>query len=85
MKSPKRVIDVVAERLLKYMGEQNLSQYSLAQKSSLPFSTVKSIMQRKGKGIELKTMILLANGLGMTPSEFVNDPSFLVQNLDVEE
>ena len=80
----KRVIDVVIDRLHKYMGEQNLTQYALAQRSNLPFSTVKSIMQRKTKGVELKTIILLASGLGVTPSEFINDKTFLAANLDLE-
>ena len=79
--SAKRVIDAVADKLLKYMGEQGLTQYKLAKLSNLPFGTVKTIMQRRTRGIELKTLILLANGLGVTPSEFINDCSFLAENL----
>ena len=82
--SMNRVIDVVINRLLKYMGEQKLSQYALAQRSNLPLSTVKSIMQHRTKGIELKTIIMFASGLGVTPNEFLDDPSFLAQNLDLE-
>ena len=80
----KQVIDVVVARLCRYMGEQDLTQYALAKKSNLPFSTVKSIMQGKTKGVELKTIILLSSGLGITPSEFINDSCFLAQNLDLE-
>ena len=85
MNNPKTklVIDVVIERLCKYMGEQSLTQYRIAQQSNLPLSTVKSIMQRRAKGVELNTIILLANGLGITPSEFINDPSFWADNLDL--
>ena len=80
----KNLNDVVVERLCKYMGEQNLTQYRLAQLSGIPFPTIKSIMQRRTKGISLKTIILLSNGLGITPSEFLNDNSFLADNLDLE-
>ena len=80
----KNLNDVVVERLCKYMGEQNLTQYRLAQLSGIPFPTIKSIMQRRTKGISLKTIILLSQGLGISPSEFLNDNSFHADNLDLE-
>ena len=79
----KTLNDVVVERLCKYMGEKDLTQYKLAQLSGLPFPTIKSIMQRRTKGISLKTIILLANGLGITPSEFIDDKSFSAENLEL--
>lgn len=80
----KNLNDVVVERLCKYLGERNLTQYKLAQLSGLPFPTIKSIMQKRTKGISLKTIILLSRGLQITPSEFINDPSFLSENLNLE-
>ena len=80
----KNLNDVVVERLCKYLGEQNLTQYKLAQLSGIPFPTIKSIMQRRTKGISLKTIILLSHGLGISPSEFLNDESFFADNLDLE-
>lgn len=80
----KSINDVVVERLCKFMGERNLTQYKLAQLSGIPFPTIKSIMQRRTKGITLKTIIMLANGLDITPSEFINDESFLAENLELE-
>lgn len=80
----KNLSDVVVERLCKYLGKKNLTQYKLAQLSGLPFPTIKSIMQKRTKGISLKTIILLAHGLDITPSEFINDSSFLSENLNLE-
>lgn len=80
----KSINDVVVERLCKFMGERNLTQYKLAQLSGIPFPTIKSIMQRRTKGITLKTIIMLADGLSITPSEFINDESFLAKNLELE-
>jgi len=80
----KTLNDAVVERLYKYMGEKNLTQYKLAQLSGIPFPTIKSIMQRRTNGISLKTIILLADGLGISPSEFIDDESFLAKNLDLE-
>ena len=80
----KNLNDVIVERICKFLGEKDLTQYKLAQLSGIPFATIKSIMQRRTKGISLKTIILLANGLGITPSEFINDDSFLAENLDLD-
>ena len=80
----KTLNDVVVEKLCKYMEERNLTQYRLALLSDLPFATVKSIMQRRTKGISLKTIILLAKGLQITPSEFIAGDAFLADNLDLD-
>lgn len=80
----KTINDVVVERLLFYMSEKNLTQYKLAQLSGVPFPTIKSIMQRRTKGISLKTIIMLSDGLGISPSEFLNSESFLSENLDLD-
>jgi len=79
----KTLNDVIVERLYKYMKD-DMTQYKLAQLSGVPFATIKSIMQRRTKGISLKTVILLANGLNITPSEFIDDKSFLAENLDLD-
>ena len=76
---------VVVERLLQFINSQNPTQYKLAQLSGVPFPAIKSIMQRRTKGISLKTIILLANSLGMTAAEFLDDSSFLAENLDLDK
>lgn len=80
----KKLSDAVIGRLYTYMNEQELTQYKLAQLSGVPFPTIKSIMQRRTNGISLKTIILLSDGLGISPSEFLNDPSFSAENLDLD-
>ena len=47
----KTLTDVIVERLCKFMGEKNLTQYRLAQLSGVPFPTIKSIMQKRRIGI----------------------------------
>ncbi len=74
----------IINRLLQFMGDRNLTQYKLAQICGLPFATIKSIMQRRAKGISLRTVILIANGLGISASEFLDDPMFLPENLDLD-
>ena len=55
----KTLNDAVVERLYKYMGEKNLTQYKLAQLSGIPFPTIKSIMQRRTNGKRFDTKIQL--------------------------
>ena len=80
----KTLNDAVVERLNKLMEERGLTQYRLAQLSGVPFPTLKSIMQRRTKGISLKTVILLAEGLNIPPSELISGESFSAKNLDLE-
>lgn len=70
------LIDIVVTRLLKYMNEQNLTQYQLAELSNVPYATIKSIMQRRTKNISLKTIIMLSKGLGMRTKDFLDDIKF---------
>ena len=80
----KSVSNVVVDRINKYLNEKNMSQYKLAELSGVPFATIKSLMQRRTKTINFKTIIMLSAGLGVTPSEFINDDSFLPENIDLD-
>ena len=80
----KNLNNIIVERLNKYLDEKKLTQYKLAELSGVPFATIKSIMQRRTKTINLKTIILLSSGLGVTPWEFICDNSFLAENLDLD-
>ncbi|MBQ7579122.1 MAG: helix-turn-helix transcriptional regulator [Clostridia bacterium] len=80
----KTLNDVVVEKLLLYMGKKDLTQYRLAQLSGVPFPTIKSIMQKRTKNITLKTVIMLANGLGVSLNEFLDEKTFAIEKLDLE-
>lgn len=80
----KTLNEVVIDRLNYYMGLMHLSQYELAQRSGVPYPTIKSIMQRRTNGMALKTVVMLAHGIGVTVSEFLNHESFGYENLELE-
>lgn len=79
----KTLSDAVVDRICKYLGEKNMSQYKLAQLSCVPFPTIRSIMQRRTKDIHLKTIIMLAEGLGVPLNEFLDESIFYTSNLDM--
>ena len=77
----KTLIDLVRDRINFYLGKQNLTQYRLAELSGVPFSTIKSIMQKKTKGISFKTIIWLASGLGVSLNEFIDEKIFNIEKI----
>ena len=76
--------EAVIQRLYKYMEEKKITQYKLARMSGVPFATVKSLLQRRTKGIQLKTVLMFAQGLDISPSEFFDDPLFSAECLLLE-
>lgn len=76
----KTLNDALVDRLNKLMDERGFTQYRLAQRSGVPFPTLKSIMQRRTRGVTLKTVIMLAEGLDITVNEFL-DESFSPENI----
>lgn len=43
-----------------------------------------SIMSARNKGIELNTVMMIAAGFNMTAIEFLDDPIFECENLEIE-
>ena len=80
----KTLNEMVIDRLNYYLGETRLSQYMLSEISGVPYPTIKSIMQRRTKGITLKTIVLLARGFRVSVSEFLSDEFFHYEILDLE-
>lgn len=80
----KTINEAVVEKICYYLEKNNLTQYKLAQLSNVPFPTIKSIMQRRTKDINLKTIIMIADGLNIAPSDFLNDESFNAKNLKLD-
>lgn len=80
----KTLNDAVVDRLCQYLEEQKITQYRLSILSGVPFATIKSIMQRRTKNITLKTIVMIASGLGVSVSEFLDSPAFDSVNLDLD-
>lgn len=63
---------------------KNLTQYRLEHNAGLSHNTVKSIMNGKAKGVNLKTLIAISDGFGITVSEFLDSEMFLYDNLNMD-
>lgn len=78
------VNDAVATRILQLLTQKNMTQYRLEQQSSIQHGPMQWISNRKSKTVTLSTVMMIANGFGMTVLEFLDDDLFLYKNLDVE-
>lgn len=74
----------IAIRIIKLLAERKRSLYRLAIDAGMSRDTLKSIMKGRTKGVNLKSVCLIASGLGMTLSEFFDDPLFDPENLDLD-
>ena len=78
------VNDAVATRILQLLTQKNMTQYRLEQQSGIQYRHMQWILNRKSKTVTLSTVMMIANGFGMTVLEFLDDELFLYKNLDVE-
>lgn len=63
---------------------KNMTQYRLEKESDIQHGTMNSIMSARNKGIELNTVMMIAAGFNMTVIEFLDDPIFESENLEIE-
>ena len=74
----------VALRLKELLKEKGMSQYRLEHKMGISHDTVKNIIKGKTRGVNLKTVFIIAEGLGITASEFLDSELFTYGNLNIE-
>ena len=74
----------VAKRVSELLEKNGQTPYSFCKNNAMSEETLRAILNERYKTVKLDTLILLADGFGMTIQEFLNDPIFERQNLDVE-
>ena len=78
------VNDAVAKRIVGLLTEKKMTQYRLEQLSGIQHGHMQWIMSGKSKTVTLSTVLLLANGFGMTVLEFLEHELFNIENLEIE-
>lgn len=61
-----------------------MTQYRLEQESGIQHGTMNGVMSAKNRGIELNTVMMIARGFQMTVLEFLDDPIFMSEELEIE-
>lgn len=74
----------VALRMSKLLLERNMTQYSLSLKAGLTKQAISNIMNEKYFSIKFETVIKIADAFDMTVQEFLDDPIFNREKLDID-
>lgn len=75
------ISQAIATRIRELLQEKQISQYKLEHKACIPHETLKSIMKGKAKGVNLRTLIYIADGFDMNIKEFLDSELFEYNNL----
>ena len=78
------ISEAVTQRLKQLLKEKGMTLYQLEKKTCVSHDTVKSIVKGKTKGVSLRTLVNLTEGLNMTVSEFLDSDLFDYSNLDID-
>lgn len=78
------ISQAVANRIRELLKVNKMTQYKLEQVSGLSHDTIKSIMKGKAKGVNLRTLVLISYGFGISVVEFLNTENFKYENLNID-
>lgn len=76
--------DAVAKRILVLLQEKKLSQYRLEQQSGIAHGAMDRILNSQNRTVTLTTIYKLSLGFGITCREFLSDPIFDDNNLELD-
>ena len=78
------VCQAVSKRINQLLIDRKMTQYRLEQVSGIQHGTMNGIMSARNKGIELNTVMMIARGFNMPVLEFLDDPVFKSEDLEIE-
>ena len=70
------ISEAIVKKIEKIKAERNLKDYDLFTLSGVPTSTISAFLNRITKTIRIENLLYICEGLGITLSEFFNDPIF---------
>ena len=73
----------IGKRTQELLFKKNMTQYKLVKITCLNPKTVSDLIKCKTSNVNITTVYLIANALGMTISEFTNSPLFSEENIDL--
>ena len=77
------VCDAVAKRIMALLKSKNMTQYRLEINSGIQHGSMQCIMNGRNKSVTLSTVMLIAEGFGMTLVEFLDDELFNYVNIEL--
>lgn len=80
----KTVANAVAYRIRQVLKEKSMSIYRLEKITAMSHNTMQTVMRADNNSVNLKTVLLLIRGLGITAQEFFDSPLFEDEDLEVD-
>ena len=74
----------VALRVSNLLAKSGMTRYKLCRKIAMSEVTLKHVIDEDHKSINLNTVILIAEGFGMSLKEFFDDDLFKPDNLEAD-
>ena len=79
------VAEVVVKRIKEILNEKGMSIYRLEKITAMSHNTMQTLMRADNNSVNLKTVLLVIRGLGVTTADFFNSPMFDDEDLDIDE
>ena len=80
----KTVSKVVVQRIKQILKEKNMSIYRLEKITAMPHTTMQTLMRADNNSVNLKTVLLVCRGLGVTAEYFFASNLFEDKDLDID-
>lgn len=78
------VSEVVVKRIKEILNEKGMSIYRLEKVTAMSHNIMQTLMRADNNSVNLKTVLLVIRGLGVTTAEFFNSPMFDNEDLDID-
>ncbi len=80
----KIVAKAVVSRIKEILFEKDMSIYRLEKITAMSHNTMQTLMRADNNSVNLKTVLLVCRGLGVTAEYFFSSPLFEDEDLDVD-
>lgn len=80
----KTIAKAVAQRIREILAEKEISIYRLEKITAIAHGTMQSLMRADYDSVNLKTVLLICNGLGVTAEYFFASPLFNDPELEID-
>ncbi len=80
----KTVAKAVVSRIKEILLEKDMSIYRLEKITAMSHNTMQTLMRADNNSVNLKTVLLVCRGLGVTAEYFFSSPLFEDEDLEVD-
>ncbi len=80
----KTIAKAVVKRIKEILNEKEMSVYRLEKVTALSHGTMQTLMRADNSSVNLKTVLLICRGLGVTTAYFFASPLFEDPELEID-